>query len=109
MILQGLGLEYCRGLAQQGCCLLIVVSRSGTLPANTVAELAAAGCVLLSAQGDSCNAADLQRVLQWVHEELPPIDHFAHAAGISAFAALHDMDLHAFASVANVKVRVGSR
>lgn len=89
----------------QGCRLLVVASRSGGLPADALAELAAAGCTMLAVQADSSDAAAVQRVLDWAREELPHIQHFAHAAGVSGFALLQDVGLQEFLSVTDVKVR----
>lgn len=102
--MQGLGLEYCRSLVQRGCRLLVVASRSGTLPAKDLAELAASGCTVLSVKADSADAAAMTRVLAWAREELPDLEHFAHAAGVTGTALLQDMSLLDFHAVADVKV-----
>jgi hypothetical protein len=83
----------------------VVTSRSGSLPASALAELAAAGCTVLAVKADSADAATMQRVLDWAREELPHIQHFAHAAGVSGFAMLQDMSSAEFSAVADVKVR----
>ena len=106
--LQGLGLEYCQSLVQRGCRLLVVASRSGALPAEALAYLAATGCTVLVLKADSADAAAMARVLAWAAEELPHIEHFAHAAGVSGFALLQDMSLPDFQAVVDVKVS-GSR
>lgn len=103
--LQGLGLEYCRSLVQRGCRLLVVASRSGALAADSLAALAAGGCTVLAVKADSADAAAMARVLAWAQEELPHIEHFAHAAGVSGFALLQDISLPDFQAVVDVKVR----
>lgn len=107
-LLQGLGLEYCRSLALQGTRLLVIASRSGALPADSLSELTAVGCTVVSVKVDSRNASALRRVLNWAHEHLPHIEHFAHAAGTSGFSLLHDMGLEEFSTVADVKVSWGA-
>ena len=89
---------------RQGCRLLVVTSRSGSLPPDALAELAVAGCTVLAVKADSADAASMQRVLDWAREELPHIQHFAHAAGVSGFAMLQDMSAAEFSAVAAVKV-----
>ena len=102
--LQGLGLEYCRSLVQRGCRLLVVASRSGALPANALAELATAGCTVLAVRADSADAATVARVLAWAREELPHLEHFAHASGVTGTALLQDMSPQDVHAVADVKV-----
>ncbi len=46
----------------------------------------------------------MARVLAWAAEELPHIEHSAHAAGVSGFALLQDMSLPDFQVVVDVKV-----
>lgn len=94
---------------RQGCRLLVVASRSGALPPEALSELAGAGCVVLAVAADSSNASKLRGVLDWAREELPHIQHFAHAAGITGITLLHDMDLKAFLTVANVKVSLSEQ
>ena len=89
---------------RQGCRLLVVASRSGTLPIEALAELASAECTVLAIKADSSDVAAVQRVLSWAHEELPCLHHFAHAAGLSGFALLQDIELEGFLSVTDVKV-----
>lgn len=104
--LQGLGLEYCRDLAcRRGCQLLVTASRGGALPMHTFAELAAAGCAVLAAATNLGSAAAFQHVITWAREHLPPLEHFAHAAGVNDFGALQDMDVARLSAVTDVKVR----
>lgn len=92
---------------QRGCRLLVVASRSGSLAADSLAVLAAGGCTVMAVPADSADAAAMARVLAWAQEELPHIEHFAHAAGVSGFALLQDMSLPDFRAVVDVKVRSG--
>ena len=89
---------------QQGCRLLLVASRSGRLSEEMFVELAAAGCTVLSIKLDCSIALALAEVLEWAHNELPHIDHFAHAAGVPGFALLEDMTISKFRAVVDVKV-----
>lgn len=103
-LLQGLGLEYCKDLVQRGCKLLVVTSRTGVLPAAAAQAFAAAGVQVVALSADAANPADMARVLGWVREELPFIQHYAHAAGVSGFDMLQDLQPAAFWQVANTKV-----
>ena len=102
--LQGLGLEYCRDLARRGCRLLVITSRSGALPEDVAREFAAAGVAVHVVKADAGDAGDMARVLSWVRENLPPIRHYAHAAGVSGFDLLRDLTPAAFWAVADAKV-----
>lgn len=107
---QGLGLEYCQGLVQQGCRILVVASRSGCIPVETLVEFACAGCTVLTVKLDSSIASSLTEVLEWAHRELPFMEHFAHAAGVPGFALLKDITPTQFHAVTDVKVgHVGER
>lgn len=102
--LQGLGLEYCRQLVRQGCRFLVVTSRRGTLSETVSKEFALAGCRVVILAADAANSKDMSRVMTYVREELPSIQHYAHAAGVSGFNMLQDMETKTFWDVANAKV-----
>lgn len=80
------------------------MSRSGTLPLDALFSLSVAGCSVIAVSADCSSAAAMHSVLGWAAEELPSIDHFAHAAGVPGFTMLQDMSVHEFYSVSNVKV-----
>lgn len=101
--LQGLGLEYCRGLVQRGCRLLVITSRSGAIDPDTKAEFAKAGAEVLVLKADGADAASMAATLAYVREELPYIEHYAHAAGVSGFDMLLDLEPDAFWNVTNTK------
>lgn len=107
--MQGLGLEYCRDLVHsRGCRLLVIVSRSGSLAPWALGELSAAGCTVLSLAVSCADVAALQEAFSWVHEHLPVVEHFVHAAGASGLTLLSDMRQSDFHTVANVKVRLAT-
>lgn len=62
------------------------------------------GVDVVVTKADASKASDVRRVLEWVHEELPYIQHYAHAAGVSGFDMLQDTTTDAFWDVANTKV-----
>jgi acyl transferase domain-containing protein/short-subunit dehydrogenase/acyl carrier protein len=102
--LQGLGLEYCRQLVRQGCRFLVVTSRGGKLSETVSKEFALTGCRVVTLAADAANSKDMSRVMTYVREELPYIQHYAHAAGVSGFNMLQDMEVETFWEVANAKV-----
>lgn len=69
-----------------------------------MAALARAGCSVIAIKLDSSLATRLAEVLTWAHNEMPFIEHFAHAAGVSDFALLEDISASQFHMVADVKV-----
>lgn len=106
--LQGLGLEYCRTLVHQGCTRLLVTSRTGELPGNVVAEFKALGCTITALQLDSADVGRVSQMMQWIREEMPYIQLYVHAAGISGLRMLQDMDTEIFMNVVHPKL-IGSR
>lgn len=101
---QGLGLEYCRSLANQGCKLLVMTSRSGVLDPADQELFQAKGMEIHVLKVDSSDAASMRRLLSWVHETLAPIQHFAHAAGVAGLSMLQDLSYADFSSVVDTKV-----
>jgi NAD(P)-dependent dehydrogenase (short-subunit alcohol dehydrogenase family) len=101
---KGLGLEYCKALVRQGCRTLVVTSRAGDMDAGCRQLFEAQGVRLVVLKADAGASDDMERVLTWVREELPYIQHYAHAAGVSGFDMLQDMTPSAFWQVANAKV-----
>lgn len=87
-LLQGLGLEYARQVVGAGCRCLVVTGRAPALPPAVLAEFAAAGASLFCVAADAGDAAAWEAVLKWAHERLPQVQHFGHAAGITAFDLL---------------------
>jgi NAD(P)-dependent dehydrogenase (short-subunit alcohol dehydrogenase family) len=101
---QGLGLEYARQLVAAGCRCLVLTSRSGTLPLEALQEFASAGVTVFTISADSGDAKESAAALRWAHEHLPPVQHYAHAAGVSGFAMLDSLSETDFWDVAKPKV-----
>jgi NAD(P)-dependent dehydrogenase (short-subunit alcohol dehydrogenase family) len=102
--LQGLGLEYARDLVARGCRLLVLTSRSGELAPGARREFEAAGARVICKAVDAGDAPAMRALLAWMREELPYIQHVAHAAGVSGFAMLQDLKPEEFWEVAAPKV-----
>lgn len=103
---QGLGLSYCQSLVGNGCHLLVTTSRTAALPLEVLSALAASGCTVFSVSADAREAPVLQQVLSWASEQLPRLEHIVHAAGISNFTMLTDLELSSFRDIVDVKVGV---
>ena len=102
--MQGLGLVYAQQLAKTGVRALVLASRSGQLPEQELEALAAEGAAVFTLAADAARAEDVASVLDWVHENLPACTHMVHAAGVSGFSLLADMDDSSFWTVAKPKV-----
>ena len=81
-----------------------MTSRSGVLDPVDQAHFHAKGMEIHVLQADSSDAASMRRLLEWVHENLPPIQHFAHAAGVAGLSMLQDLSYADFGSVVDTKV-----
>ena len=102
---QGLGMEYARRVAQGGCKVLVLTSRSGTLNPTELLTFASLGVSAFSIQCQSADASSSARVLEWVHETLACVQHYVHAAGVSSFALMQDMSNVNFNDICGPKVR----
>jgi 3-oxoacyl-(acyl-carrier-protein) synthase/NAD(P)-dependent dehydrogenase (short-subunit alcohol dehydrogenase family)/acyl carrier protein len=98
---KGLGLQYARQLARHGCKHLVLTSRGagGALPADAAAELAALGAAVHVRACDAASARQCAELASWLHEHMPAVQVFAHAAGVLAFDLLPDLTPEAFAAV----------
>lgn len=103
--MQGLGLEHGEQCASQGCNLLVLTSRSGSVSKDVLSRLADTGSTIFALRADSTSAESTAEVIEWTRSALPCIDHYAHAAGASGFAMLADMSVAEFRRVTSTKVR----
>ncbi len=83
---------------------MVVTSRTGVVPDDVDAEFSRAGVSLITLKADASNAAEMTATLEFVREELPYIQHYAHAAGVSGFDMLADLEMSVFWRVADPKV-----
>ena len=108
MHLQGLGMVYACSVAQGGCKVLVITSRSGTLSPTDLAVFIRLGVVIYSIQCQSADASDSAQVLKWVHETLACVQQYVHAAGVSNFALLEDMSNCNFDEICGPKVSLSA-
>ena len=95
---------YAQQLARAGIQALVLTSRSAQLPQDELEALASGGVAVFTASADAGQPEDMQAVLSWVHENLPACARIVHAAGVSGFDLLADMQDDKFWSVAKPKV-----
>ena len=108
-MMQGLGLEYARQAVAHGARNLLVFSREPTLPLETLQEFAEQGVFLWVVRCNASSPAAMQQLWAWVHENLPGVQHFGHAAGRSGFNLLPDMPADELRAVCMAKVRLDQR
>lgn len=71
----------------------MLTGRAPALSVPDLAAFAAAGATVFCVTADAGDSAAWKVVLQWAHERLPQLQHYAHAAGITAFDLLPVSDL----------------
>ena len=68
-------------------------------------DLAKNGTCCFVIKGDSADLIAMNRMINWVHEHLPPITQMVHAAGVLGHNTIMDMDEIQFWHVARPKVQ----
>lgn len=103
---KGLGLECTRRALKSGCHSLVATSRHPKLSKQELIRLVEdhpASAVFIVA-ADSGNAAAMQRVTSWVHENLPMVQDYVHAAGLIGLDSIADVSEDRLWEVAGPKV-----
>jgi len=92
--LGALGLEAARWMVHQGARHLVLVGRSAPSPAarERVAEMESLGARVVIERADVAREADVDRVLDRIDADLPPLRGVLHAAGLLADATTPQMD-----------------
>lgn len=104
--LGALGLRIARWMVEQGARQLVLISRRGASSEaqETLSQLEQAGAKILVVQADVSNEGDVVRVLEEVSASMLPLRGIVHAAGVSRYEALADMEPNALESVLRPKV-----
>jgi acyl transferase domain-containing protein/NADP-dependent 3-hydroxy acid dehydrogenase YdfG len=104
--LGGLGLLTARWLAARGAGALMLMGRRPPTDtaATTIREIESAGAAVRVVLGDVSRAADLQRALDEVRSDLPPLRGIVHSAGVLEDRALIRQEWDAFGRVLAPKV-----
>ena len=104
--LGALGLKIARWMVEQGARQLVLTSRRGASSEaqETLSQLEQAGARVLVAQADVSNEEDMVKVLEEVSASMPALRGIVHAAGVSRYEAISDMEPNALESVLRPKV-----
>ncbi|MBD1926369.1 thioester reductase domain-containing protein [Trichocoleus sp. FACHB-90] len=104
--LGALGLKVAQWMLEQGAKHLVLTGRSAvsSQAREVITQMEEAGAEILVAQADVCNGGDMLRVLEEVEASMPPLRGVIHAAGVSRYEAIADMDLNALNSVLRPKL-----
>ena len=104
--LGGLGLAVARVLADAGARSLVLVGRSAPSPEAQAAidALRAQRVIVTALQADVAIEHDVQRVLRFIEDRLPPLAGVVHSAGVLADGILARQDAHRFMQVFPAKV-----
>lgn len=133
---RGLGLQFGRQLVARGCRALVLTSRSGLLSKEqlielaqqgglgwrgcscpcmhhlaarrTCAFLASAGAAVLVARRDAADPAHGQALAAWLHNQLPAVQVYGHAAGLLGFDLVPDVTADRFGRIMKPKASGGS-
>jgi len=84
----------------------VLTSRTGTVSEHALDEFYSAGVQVLVLKTDASDPDAMSKALNYAREELPYIQHYAHAAGVSGFDMLVDMEPQTFWSIADAKVNI---
>ncbi len=107
--LGSLGLRVARWMVGQGARHLVLVGRRGpdTSAANAVDQLRIQGTTVVTARADVAEEAEMAKVLAEIRQSLPPLAGVLHAAGVSGFQTIAELDWPAVENVLRPKVQGG--
>ena len=106
--LGSLGLRVADWLVERGARHLVLVGRSGARRPEAqarVEQFRQQGINVLVVQADVSKADDVAHLLEQTATHMPPLRGLVHAAGISGYQPLTDLDLETLAEVARPKVQ----
>ncbi|MHB0958497.1 MAG: SDR family NAD(P)-dependent oxidoreductase [Pirellulaceae bacterium] len=89
------GLQVARRLARQGAKFLALLGRRppGEAAAGQIQELRDRGIEVVILRGNVADRKSIERALEQIPRQYPPLRGVFHAAGVLADALLHEMDL----------------
>lgn len=101
---KGLGLECARQLAGSAVGALVLTSRSGLLTKEQLIEISgsassSASTAIFVAYRDASRPIHSAQLAAWLHEQLPAVQTYVHAAGVLGFDLLPDLSSQEFASL----------
>ena len=96
---KGLGFDFSRNAATRGAGCLVLASRNPCLSRDALEELARTGVPCFTVQCDAADPEAAAKLAAWVHDRLPAVQTFAHAAGVLGYDLIQDMSPEAFKRV----------
>ncbi len=104
--LGALGLHTAQGLVNQGAKHLVLMGRRDPSQQvqQTLDELLLQGTKVYPVRGDVTKLDDVRRIVDYIHQELPPLKGVIHAAGRLDDGLLHGLDWPRFEAVLAPKV-----
>ncbi len=104
----GFGLEIARWMVERGARHLVLLSRSGcksVADGLAITAMVEQGAQVLPAQKDVTDRNALQRLMERIKSEFPPLAGVIHAAAVMDDASLPNMDMVRFESVFRPKAQ----
>lgn len=104
--LGALGLKIARWMVEQGARQLVLTGRrKASLEVQTlVSQLEQTGTKVLIAQADVSSEAEMGQVFEQIKTSLPPLRGVVHAAGVSRYEAIADLEPSALETVLRPKL-----
>ena len=104
--LGALGLKIAHWLVERGAKYLVLTGRRGASPQaqETISKLTHLGAKILVAQADVSAQEDMNRLFKTVEASLPPLKGVVHAAGVSDYQAIAEIQPEILESVLRPKV-----
>ena len=105
----GFGWDIAKWMVSEGARHLALMSRSGPRAeiAEELAELRASGVTVVDLRADVTDAADVQRAIDQITRDLPPLKGIVHAAMVLDDTFIHELDNARFNSVLQPKMLGG--
>jgi acyl transferase domain-containing protein/NADPH:quinone reductase-like Zn-dependent oxidoreductase/acyl carrier protein len=100
----GLGLATAGWLVEQGANHIVLFSRSARSQQQTDEWKKASGAEILIMQGDVSCREDVEKLLQEIRQNMPPLRGIFHAAGIVVDGVVAHQDWDRFTQVMNAKI-----
>jgi malonyl CoA-acyl carrier protein transacylase len=104
--LGALGLKIAHWMVEQGARQLVLTGRRKVSPEvqTLVSQLEQIGAKVLVAQADVSSEAEMGQVFEQIKTSLPPLRGVVHAAGVSRYEAIADMEPDALETVLRPKL-----
>jgi malonyl CoA-acyl carrier protein transacylase len=104
--LGALGLKVAEWMVEQGAKQLVLAGRSkaSAEAQATLKQLEQKGAKILVVQANVSDETDMRRVFETISTSMPPLKGIIHAAGVSSYETIKDMEFSALESVMRPKL-----